>query len=73
MYMLLVVVMSFVAAITLGGLIYAAIETDKFYWLAFVANLVVYFFFFFRHLAKAKTAAEKAEEAAKEKARKEGK
>lgn len=72
MYMLLVVVMSFVAAITLGGLIYAAIETDKFYWLAFVANLVVYFFIF-RHLAKAKTAAEKAEEAAKEKARKEGK
>lgn len=72
MYMLLVVVMSFVAAITLGGLIYAAIETDKFYWLAFVANLVVYFFIF-RHLAKAKKAAEKAEEVAREKARKEGK
>lgn len=71
-YMLLVVVMAFVAAITLGGLIYAAIETDKFYWLAFVANLVVYFFIF-RHLAKAKKASEKAEEAAREKARKEGK
>ena len=68
---LLLVLMSFIAAITLGGLIYAAIETDKFYWLAFVANIAVYFFIF-RHLAKAEKAAEKAEEAAREKARKEG-
>ena len=39
---LLLVLMSFIAAITLGGLIYAAIETDKFYWLPFVVNIGVY-------------------------------
>lgn len=72
MYMLLTIATAFVAAITLAGLIYAAIEVEQFYWLAFLANLGVYFFVF-RYLVMAKKAAETAEEDARKKARKEDK
>lgn len=72
MYMLLTIVTAFVAAITLAGLIYAAIEVEQFYWLAFLANLGVYVFVF-HYLVMAKKAAETAEEDARKKARKEDK
>ena len=72
MYMLLTIATAFVAIITFAGLIYAATKVDHYYWFSFASNLVVYFFIF-RHLAKAKKAAEKTEGAAREKARKEGK
>lgn len=41
-YNLLAVFLAFVGMITLGGLGYAAVQSDSFYWIPFFLNLGVY-------------------------------